>query len=256
MLESRALLGDDAAMTMVLLPVVDGVTRDRTAVELVAAGNAANVDMLIGTCAEECRLFIWAMPEAMQAIMPVPAPAQWFCLDRPQRRRDPQGLQRGSSAPRRPRGRHRGVDRRPVHDPGGEVRRRAARPQRERVELPAVVAHACRHRHARRVPRARHPVRVRPHGHRRVRRRQPARRARQGDPRRVGALREDGRSERRQPPGVATPRPRNPSDDGLRHAHPGRRQPRRRGERHLGRGLGAARDAPFAHSDPVRTRLE
>ena len=34
--------------------------------------------MLIGTCAEECRLFIWAMPEAMQAIMPVPAPAQWF----------------------------------------------------------------------------------------------------------------------------------------------------------------------------------
>jgi len=78
MLESRALLGDDLAMTMVLLPVVDGVTRDKTAAELVAAGNAADVDMLIGTCAEECRLFIWAMPEAMQAIMPVPAPAQWF----------------------------------------------------------------------------------------------------------------------------------------------------------------------------------
>ncbi len=34
--------------------------------------------MLIGTCAEECRLFIWAMPEAIQAIMPIPAPAQWF----------------------------------------------------------------------------------------------------------------------------------------------------------------------------------
>ena len=78
MLESRVLLGDDLAMTMVLLPVVDGVTRDKTATELVAAGNAADVDMLIGTCAEECRLFIWAMPEAMQAIMPIPAPAQWF----------------------------------------------------------------------------------------------------------------------------------------------------------------------------------
>ena len=41
MLESRALLGDDLAMAMVLLPVVDGVIRDKTAAELVAAGNAA-----------------------------------------------------------------------------------------------------------------------------------------------------------------------------------------------------------------------
>jgi para-nitrobenzyl esterase len=44
----------------------------------VAAGNAADVDLLIGTCAEECRLFIWAMPEAMQALVPIPPPGQWF----------------------------------------------------------------------------------------------------------------------------------------------------------------------------------
>ena len=78
MLESRSLLRDDAGMAMVLLPVVDGVTRDKAAVELVAAGNAASVDLLIGTCAEECRLFVWAMPEAMQSMIPIPAPTQWF----------------------------------------------------------------------------------------------------------------------------------------------------------------------------------
>ena len=76
--ESAALLGDDRNMAMVLLPVVDGVTRRRTAVELVAAGNAADVDLLIGTCAEECRLFVWAMPEAMRAMVPIPPPGQWF----------------------------------------------------------------------------------------------------------------------------------------------------------------------------------
>ncbi len=78
MLESGALLREDAGMAMVLLPVVDGVTRDRTAVELVAAGNASDVDLLIGTCAEECRLFIWAMPEAMQSMIPIPDPDRWF----------------------------------------------------------------------------------------------------------------------------------------------------------------------------------
>ena len=170
MLESRVLLGDDLAMTMVLLPVVDGVTRDKTATELVAAGNAADVDMLIGTCAEECRLFIWAMPEAMQAIMPIPAPAQWFAATGRRRRRDPQDLQRGPSASRRARGRHRRVDRRPLHDPRGEVCGRAARPQRERLELPPLVADACGHGDARGLPRARHPLRLRSHGHRRVRR--------------------------------------------------------------------------------------
>jgi para-nitrobenzyl esterase len=78
LLEGAALLGDDRNMSMVLLPVVDGVTRPKTAVELVAAGNAADVDLLIGTCAEECRLFVWAMPEAVQGLVPIPPPAQWF----------------------------------------------------------------------------------------------------------------------------------------------------------------------------------
>ena len=63
---------------MPFMPMVDGVTRDRTPIELVAAGGAADVDMLIGTCAEECRLFIWAMPEAMQALIPIPDPSRWF----------------------------------------------------------------------------------------------------------------------------------------------------------------------------------
>jgi para-nitrobenzyl esterase len=76
--EGTALLGDEAGMAMPFMPIVDGVTRDRTPVELVAAGGAADVDMLIGTCAEECRLFIWAMPEAMQALIPIPDPSRWF----------------------------------------------------------------------------------------------------------------------------------------------------------------------------------
>jgi para-nitrobenzyl esterase len=76
--EGAALLGDDRNMMMVFLPVVDGVTRDKTAAELVAAGSAADVDLLIGTCAEECRLFVWAMPEAVRQWVPIPAPTQWF----------------------------------------------------------------------------------------------------------------------------------------------------------------------------------
>ena len=76
--EGTALLGDEAGMAMPFMPMVDGVTRDRTPIELVAAGGAADVDMLIGTCAEECRLFIWAMPEAMQSLIPIPEPSRWF----------------------------------------------------------------------------------------------------------------------------------------------------------------------------------
>ena len=76
--EGTALLGDDAGMAMPFMPMIDGVTRDRTPIDLVASGAAADVDLLIGTCAEECRLFIWAMPEAMQSLIPIPEPSRWF----------------------------------------------------------------------------------------------------------------------------------------------------------------------------------
>ncbi len=125
--EGTALLGDEAGMTMPFMPMVDGVTRDRTPIELVAAGAAADVDMLIGTCAEECRLFIWAMPEAMQSLIPIPEPSRWFG---PTGRSDDDVRKVYAAAHPDLDEReveHRGLDRRHVHDPGLAARGRPTR---------------------------------------------------------------------------------------------------------------------------------
>src|SRR5262249_12094568 len=59
-------------------PVIDGVVRSDRADRLVAAGSADGVDLIVGSTAEEYRLFIWGMPEAMRAMVPVPNIADYF----------------------------------------------------------------------------------------------------------------------------------------------------------------------------------
>ena len=78
MLEGPAVLGDDRRLAMPFMPVVDGITRDATPLELVASGSARGVDLLIGTNADEWRLFVWGLPEALRAAIPAPDVAPYF----------------------------------------------------------------------------------------------------------------------------------------------------------------------------------
>jgi para-nitrobenzyl esterase len=76
--EAAGLLGSEAAGRMGFQPVIDGVTRSSRAVDLVRAGSAAGVDLMIGTNAEEWRLFIWGVPASVQAFLPDPDVAPYF----------------------------------------------------------------------------------------------------------------------------------------------------------------------------------
>jgi carboxylesterase type B len=70
--EARALLGDEAGIGMAYVPVVDGAVRDALPIDLVRNGSARGVDLLVGTCAEEWRLFIWGLGPDLAASLPPP----------------------------------------------------------------------------------------------------------------------------------------------------------------------------------------
>src|SRR5208337_1653383 len=76
--EAAGLLRDERAGKMGFQPMIDGVTRSARPVDLVAAGSAAGVDLMIGTSAEEWRLFLWGLPTAMQVFLPDPDVAPYF----------------------------------------------------------------------------------------------------------------------------------------------------------------------------------
>jgi para-nitrobenzyl esterase len=72
-LEVETLLVDEPqALRLAYAPVIDGTTRQQRADRLVAAGAARDIDLLVGTCADEYRLFIWGMPAAVQGLIPDP----------------------------------------------------------------------------------------------------------------------------------------------------------------------------------------
>jgi para-nitrobenzyl esterase len=77
-LEAASLLGDELPLRMSLQPVIDDVVRPKLPIELVADGSAAGVDLLIGTCADEWRLFVWGLPEEFQDLLPEPDIAPYF----------------------------------------------------------------------------------------------------------------------------------------------------------------------------------
>ena len=78
-MEAEQLLsGEYAAIRTVFAPVIDGHVLPRRAYELVADGSSDGVDVLIGTCADEYRVFIWGMPEPLRSMVPRPAPGDYF----------------------------------------------------------------------------------------------------------------------------------------------------------------------------------
>ena len=58
-LQAHRLLADDAPLVMAYLPVVDGSTLDRLPIEAVRDGAARGINLIVGTNADEHRLFIW-----------------------------------------------------------------------------------------------------------------------------------------------------------------------------------------------------
>jgi carboxylesterase type B len=54
------------------------VVRPKRAIDMVQDGSAAGIDLMIGTCAEEWRLFIWGLPKALQDLIPDPDIAPYF----------------------------------------------------------------------------------------------------------------------------------------------------------------------------------
>jgi para-nitrobenzyl esterase len=77
-LGSVSLLGDDVRTKMSFQPVVDDVVRPKRPVDQVEAGSAADVDLLVGTCADEWRLFVWGLPQEFRDLMPDPDIAPYF----------------------------------------------------------------------------------------------------------------------------------------------------------------------------------
>ncbi len=77
-LESAELLGDEASQFMAFAPVIDGITRDRMPVAAIAAGCAANVDLLVGSTADELTVALHGVPEAMHHLVPTPDVAGFF----------------------------------------------------------------------------------------------------------------------------------------------------------------------------------
>jgi para-nitrobenzyl esterase len=78
-MEAEQLLGgENAAVRTVFAPVIDGHVLPRRAYEMIAAGSSDGVDVLIGTCADEYRVFIWGMPEPLRSMVPRPATGDYF----------------------------------------------------------------------------------------------------------------------------------------------------------------------------------
>ena len=65
--EARRLLGGEGSSGMAFMPVVDGTTRTALPWELIRAGSAKDIDLLVGTCVDEMRLFVFGDPSAGQA---------------------------------------------------------------------------------------------------------------------------------------------------------------------------------------------
>jgi para-nitrobenzyl esterase len=78
-IDARGLLADEPEGSgLAFAPVIDGHVLPASSDRAVAAGDASDVSLLVGTCEEEYRLFIWGMPPAMQQISPLPDADAYF----------------------------------------------------------------------------------------------------------------------------------------------------------------------------------
>ena len=64
--EAGALLADEFSAAMPFQPVIDGHVLPARPIARIAAGAAAGVDVVAGTCADELRVVAWGMPEEDQ----------------------------------------------------------------------------------------------------------------------------------------------------------------------------------------------
>ena len=74
----QLLSGEYAAIRTVFAPVIDGHVLAHRAFETIADGSSDGVDLLIGTCADEYRVFIWGMPEPLRSMVPKPSASDYF----------------------------------------------------------------------------------------------------------------------------------------------------------------------------------
>ena len=78
LLEAPVLLGEDRNLQMGLQPVVDGVTRSARPIDAIRGGAGAEIDLIVGTCADEWRFFIWGAPVEMRAQLSNIDPSTYF----------------------------------------------------------------------------------------------------------------------------------------------------------------------------------
>jgi len=81
-MEAGGLLGDEAWTKMGFEPVIDGATRPSMPIDAIRQGSATGIDVLVGTCAEEWRLFMWGLPAEIQEFLPEPVIAPYFAAAR------------------------------------------------------------------------------------------------------------------------------------------------------------------------------
>jgi para-nitrobenzyl esterase len=74
----RLLQPEDGKVRLGFAPVIDGTVQPGHPTRRLAAGCAAGIDLMVGTCADESRLFRFAMPRADQERMPPPDVAALF----------------------------------------------------------------------------------------------------------------------------------------------------------------------------------
>jgi para-nitrobenzyl esterase len=78
-METETLLSDEyPGVRTAFAPVIDGKTLPERAIDAITRGASDGVDVLIGTCDDEYRLFVWSVPEAMRAMMPLPHVDPYF----------------------------------------------------------------------------------------------------------------------------------------------------------------------------------
>jgi para-nitrobenzyl esterase len=79
LMEADHLLRDEhPGVRTVFAPVIDSSVLPNRAYDLVTAGASDDVDVLLSTCADEYRVFLWGMPEPLRALIPTPNVASYF----------------------------------------------------------------------------------------------------------------------------------------------------------------------------------
>lgn len=78
MAAEELLSAEHAGVRTAFAPVIDGTVLAARPIDAVAAGSSDGVDVLLSTCADEYRVFIWGMPEPLRSMIPPPDVAAYI----------------------------------------------------------------------------------------------------------------------------------------------------------------------------------